>query len=135
MKRFVFLGLIVFSFAQDKYLVYVNKLINYHFDLKANNIKAPFEIKMINKKVIRQISSKKVDIDLLSIFNNEAYVNVKIFLGNQLIKHYKKWVKVGDEIYGCKIIKITNVKVILKCKDKIRIETLNRKIPQIKEKR
>jgi hypothetical protein len=125
-------------FAEDKYLTYVNKLINYHFELKNLPIKAPFEIgevKNYHKTLANNnvVLSKRVKIELLSVFDNQARVLVEVFLGDQLIKSYKKWVKVGDKLYDCRVNKITLTQMVLKCKNKTLVKTVNQKIPFIKE--
>ncbi|WP_457561079.1 hypothetical protein [Caminibacter sp.] len=138
MKKLVFV-LIVFTglFAQDdKYLMYVNKLVNYNFELKDVQSRAPFEIKIIkNKKTIEKILVKRVKVDLLSIFGNKARIRERVYLGDQLIKSKIKWVKVGDKIYNCKVVKITFTNLVLKCNKRILIKSINEKIPFIKEKK
>jgi hypothetical protein len=134
-KLILIIGLLTAVFAQDdKYLMYVNKLVNYNFELKEIDSKAPFEIRVIkNKKTIERILVKRIKIDLLSIFDNQARVKVKVYLGEQLIKTYKKWVKPGDKLYNCKVAKITLTKLVLKCKNRTLVKTINTKIPNIKE--
>jgi len=138
-KIVVFFVINIFLFAKsDKYLTYVNKLVNYNFELKnIEGRKAPFEIKKIvkktNKKNIQNILVKKIKIELISIFNNQAYIKIKEFLGDQLIKSENKWVKVGDKVSKCKVNKITKDKIIFKCNNKILIKSLNKKIPGLKE--
>jgi hypothetical protein len=137
-KLIIFLG-IVFLFAQDdKYLMYVNKLVNYHFDLKnITDKEAPFEIKIkktsSSNVTIEKVLVKRIKIDLLSIFNNSAHIKIEEYLGDQLIKSETKWVKEGDKIYECRVAKITLTKVVLKCKNKVLVKTLNKKIPGFKE--
>jgi hypothetical protein len=139
MKKVIFvISFFMFLYAQnDKYLNYVNKLVNYNFELK--NLKdrnSPFEIKIapeISKQNIQKILLKRIKIDIISIFNNQAYLKIDKFLGEQLIKTEKKWVKKGDKIYTCKVESITLNKVILKCKNRILVKSLDKKIPGFKE--
>ncbi len=142
MKRVVIAILIICStilaLDVDKYLNYTNQLINYQFELKGfDKIKEPFEptINIINGKKIKNIKTliKTIKVELLSIFDNRAYVNIKEYLGEQLIKNYRKWVKPGDKIGNCVVSSITFDKMILKCKDKTLVKTLYKKIPNIKE--
>jgi len=130
---------LMFGLNMDKYLNYSNSLFNYQFQLKEfDKIKEPFEPTInvvINNKKIQNVKTliRAIKIDLLSIFNNKAYINIKEYLGDQLIKNYKKWVKKGDKIGNCKVSVITFEKVVFKCKNKILIKTLYIQIPQIKE--
>ncbi len=139
MKKIVIVltaALILFA-QDDKYLMYVNKLVNYHFELRSITDKQiPFEIKVEHNKTnvaVEKILVRRIKVELLSIFNNMAHVKIKEYLGDQLIKQESKWVKKGDKIYDCKIVKITLTKVVLKCKDRVLIKTLNKKIPGFKE--
>jgi hypothetical protein len=139
MKKLLFiLGITLLLFAQDdKYLTYVNKLVNYNFELRnVEDRKAPFEIKITPKNTkqnIQKILVKKVKIELLSIFDKQAYIKIDEYLGDQLLKTQKKWVKIGDKIYKCKVEQITLDKVIFKCKNKKLVKSLNKKIPGFKE--
>jgi hypothetical protein len=138
MKKIVLLAIIIgFIFAKDdKYLIFVNKLVNYNFELeKLKKIKAPFEVKVSikEKQNTQKVLVKKIKIDLIAIFNNKAYIKLSEFLGDQLIKTKKEWVKIGDKIYKCKVTKIMEDKVIFNCKDKKLVKSLNKKIPGLKE--
>jgi len=141
MKKILLLFIGIFLFAKsDIYLDYVNKLVNYGFELKnLKTDKAPFEIKIDknikHKNSVERTLVKKIKIELLSIFNNQVYLKIDEYLGDQLIKTQKKWLKKSDRIYNCKIIKISLEKVILKCGKKILIKSLNKKIPGFKETR
>ncbi len=122
----------------DKYLNYTNKLVYYGFNLdKFDQIHAPFErvIRIKTNKNIKnsKILVKSIKITLLSIFNDQAYFLIKEYLGDQLIKEYRRWIKLNNKIGDCKIYKITLSKVILKCPNKMLIKTLNKKILRIKE--
>ncbi len=142
MKKIILI-LIIFNallFAKDidKYLNYSNQLLNYQFQLKGfNSIKPPFEpeVNIINGKKVTNLKKliKTIKVNLLSIFDKKAYVLIKIYLGNQFIKSYRKWVSVDDKIGDCKVSSIYFEKLILKCKNKTLIKSLNKKIPQIKE--
>ena len=122
----------------NKYLNYTNKLVYYGFNLdKFDRIHAPFE-KVIKNRTNQNIKGSKayvksIKIKLLSIFNNQAYFLIREYLGDQLIKEYKKWFKINNKIGDCKINKITLSKVFLKCPDKIMTKTLNKKTLKIKE--
>ena len=123
----------------DKYLNYSNQLLNYQFELKGfNTITAPFEpeLKIVNGKRVKSVKTliKTIKVDLLSIFDKRAYVLIKEYLGDQLVKRYRKWIKTGDKIGSCKVSVITFDKIVLKCKDKKLVKTLYKKIPNIKEK-
>jgi len=143
MKKLIIVFGIIVSFlysdsVTQKYLEYTNKIVNYNFDLKHfEDIHPPFEpvVKIVNGKEVKnnKVLVKTIKIHLLSIFNNQAHFLINVYLGDQLIKSYTKWVKVGSRISKCIIRKITLDKVILKCKNKILIKTLNKKIPGIKE--
>jgi hypothetical protein len=124
----------VFVFAQqDIYLQYVNKLVNYNFELNDKETKrAPFEEKVIKAKIQKTLT-KTIKIHLLSIFDKKAYLKIDEYLGDQLIKKWKKWVKVGDKIYKCRVSKITFNTVIIKCPRKTLVKTINQKIPGFKE--
>ncbi len=123
----------------DKYLNYSNQLLNYQFELKGfNTITAPFEpeVKIVNGKQVKNVKTlvKTIKVDLLSVFEKRAYVLIKEYLGDQLVKKYKKWIKVGDKIGSCKVTAVAFDKIVLKCKNKKLIKTLYKKIPNIKEK-
>jgi len=139
MKKIVLLlGFALFLFAQDdKYLTYVNKLVNYSFELKnIEDKKAPFEIKLAQsaaKQNIKKLLVKRIKIELISIFDNQAYIKISEYLGDQLIKTEKKWVKVGDRVYKCKVVKITTDRVVFRCGKKTLIKSLNKKILGFKE--
>lgn len=142
MKKIILILMVIINlFASsitDKYLNYTNKLVYYGFDLdKFDKIHAPFETIMkikLNKDIKNSKTlMKSIKIELLSIFNNQAYFLIKEYLGDQLIKKYKKWFKVNNKIGDCKISKITLGKVILKCPNKLLIKTLNKQILHIKE--
>jgi len=142
-KLFLFFlsAFICIAFAKDnKYLNYTSSLIHYNFELKNfNKINVPFEKKIIIKGVqkVNTFSGleKKINIKLISVFNKNAYILINEYLGNKLIKSYKKWVKKGDtfEKYFT-VKKIELNKIILKYKNKIILKTLNKKIPGIKER-
>jgi len=143
MKKFVliFVSLSLVIASKTKvYLNYANDLVNYNFELKGfNKIKEPFEqnntVAIINGKEVKsnQILTKSIKKTPLLIFDNKAYIDIKEYLGGQLIKEYKKWVKKGDKIGKCKVFLVTFDKVIFSCRGKKEIKTLNKKTPQIKE--
>ena len=142
-KLFLFLisALLTVVLAKNnKYLNYTGDLVHYHFDLvNFNKIAVPFEKKIIiqGAQKIKASSGleRKINIKLISIFNKSAYILIDDYLGNKLIKSYKKWVRKNDIIEKYyKVKKITLNKIILKYKNKIIVKTLNKKIPGIKEK-
>lgn len=143
MKRVISILFIMFIsiYAKDinKYLNFTNQLINYHITLNNfNKIKSPFELntpKIINGKKVKNIKgfAKIVRVKLLSTFDKRAYVLIKVYVGDQLIKQYRKWVKIGDKIENCKVSSVYFQKLILKCNNKTLIKTLYKKIPGIKE--
>ena len=122
----------------DKYLNYSNQLLNYQFELKDfNKITSPFEpdVNIINGKRVKSAKTliKSIKVDLLSIFDKRAYVLIKEYLGDQLVKRYRKWIKTGDKIGNCKVSVITFDKMILECNNKKLVKSLYKKIPNIKE--
>jgi len=122
----------------NQYLEYTNKLVNYNLLLRNfDKIHSPFEKDyiIVKKKVKAKKLVKIIHINLLSVFNKKAYVLIQVYLGNQLIKSYKKWLKIGDKIDTCKLTKVEFSKIIFKCKNKKLIKTLNVKNLNIKEKR
>ena len=137
MKKLIIFLVIVFIYAQnDIYLDYVNKLVNYNFVLKnVEGKNAPFEIK--NKKTFLKYKKleKKIKIDLLNIFNNSAYVKIIYYLGDQITRVQKKWIKKGYKIGSCKVTNITLDVLKLRCNNRIIIKTLNKKIIKIKEEK
>jgi hypothetical protein len=144
-KLIILIGIIVsFSIAakndsqKDIYLEYTNKVINYEFNLKnINKIKSPFyePVKYFAVAPGNNMQIKKrVKITLLSIFGDKAYIRVQEFLGEQLIKTFKKWVKLHDKIYDCKLNKLTDTDAVFKCGSKTLYKTINQKIPMLRDK-
>ena len=125
--------------SNNKYLNYTSALVHYHFKLKQfNKITPPFEKKIIiNGAQKIKVSSgleKRINIKLISVFNKSAFILINKYLGNKLIKSYKKWVKKGyvfEKYY--KVKKITLDQIILEYKNEIITRTINKKIPGIKE--
>jgi len=120
----------------NQYLEYTNKLVNYNLLLKNfDKVHSPFEKDyiIVKKKVKAKKLVKIIHINLLSIFNKKAYVLIQVYVGNQLIKSYKKWLKIGDKIDTCKLTKVTFTKIIFKCKDKKLVKTVNKIKLNIKE--
>ncbi|QCI28761.1 hypothetical protein [Caminibacter pacificus] len=140
MKKLVLFATAVLLFAQvnDQYLNYTNKLVNYQIKLKnIEKITPPFEIYR-NEVVYKNNKTKKIirrviKVDLVSIFDNKAYVVLKEYLGSQLVSVKKKWVKVGDKIDKCVVSNITIDKLVIRCKDRKIVKSLNKKIPFFKE--
>jgi hypothetical protein len=139
MKKILFLIIGVFLFASvtEKYLDYTNKLVTYNFKLEnIDKIKSPFyhpeKITFLNNKKFNRNIKKIVHISLLSIFNNMAYIRVDEYMGDELIKTYKKWVKINDIIEKCKISNIYFDKIILKCGKKILVKHLHTKLLKIR---
>ena len=136
---FLIIGIVNANSVSKRYLNYANKLVNYEFDLNNfESIHAPFEpiTKIVNgkKTTASKTLVKTIRTKLLSVFDNKAYFLINVYLGDQLIKSYDKWATVGSKIGNCKIKKITMDTAVLKCKDKVLVKTLNKKIPGIKEK-
>jgi hypothetical protein len=147
MKKVIILltGLMILWGAQnskqkDIYLEYTNKVINYEFDLKnLDKIKSPFYVvikrsssgKHIKKEVVVK---KRIVLTLLSIFGNRAFIKTEEYLGEQLVKKQKKWIKLYDKIYNCILKKITSTDVYFKCANKTLHKTLNKKIPMLRDK-
>jgi len=116
---------------QNLYLNYTNKIINYYFKLDLDKVKSPFYNRIphtINPN-IKNIENKEIiKIDLISILNNKVYINVKKYLGDKLIEKNKKWLKLNQKIYNCKLTELTNIKAIFKCGNKILIKSINKKL-------
>ena len=56
------------------------------------------------------------------------------YLGEQLIKERKKWIKLYDKIYNCSLYKLTDTDAYFKCGDRVLHKTLNQKIPMLRDK-
>jgi len=142
-KSVLIVGLISILMANSAnvFLDYTNKLVYYHFDLKGfDKIYPPFERKKttinLNNRLIStnsQVLIKSIRIIPLAIFNKEAEIMVNEYLGDQLIKSYKKWVSVNSRIDECTVTNITDSKIFMKCKNKTIVKSLNKKIPGLKE--
>lgn len=147
MRKLILLLMVINLFAKvdSKYLEYTRKLYDYHFELKDfDKIKSPFEIKAILKTKNGKILPNKIaqnaklvrsiKFELLSIFNNSAYILIKNYLGDVLVNQEKRWVKKGDIIGdNCKVVLITTQKVVIKCKNKKIVKSLYKEIPGLKE--
>jgi len=140
MRRLLLILSIVLSLRAETltqtYLDYTNKLVNYNLMLENfDKVHSPFEKDyiIVKKKVKAKKLVKIININLLSIFNKKAYVLIQVYVGNQLIKSYKKWLKIGDKIDTCKLTKVTFTKIIFKCKDKKLVKTANKIKLNIKE--
>jgi hypothetical protein len=125
---------------QDLYLNYANKVINYEFTLKGlDKIKSPFYVKKIKKvyksrnQYIKQNVQKVIKLELMSIFDNRAYIKIEEFLGEKLVSTNKKWIKKGDKVFGCKLVKLTETNAVFKCKNKTLNKTLNAKLPMLRD--
>ena len=124
--------------VQNQYLNYTNKIINYYFKLDLDNIKSPFYNSQSKKIIshIKNIENKEIiKIDLISILNNQAYIKIEKYLGDKLITINKKWIKLNQKIYKCKLVKLTDIKAIFKCRNKILIKSINKKLLFKKENR
>ena len=138
MKRiliFFILSITIYANQKDIYLNYTYKIINYHFKLKdLNKIKTPFykPHKYVYNNEKKQ--TQKIEIELLSIFNNKALVIINKYINEELISTKKVWLKKNDKIENCKLIKITDTEVYFNCNNKILYKTLNIKIPKIRDK-
>ena len=144
MKKLILLLLgsfIILMAKENKYLEYTNALMHYNFELKGfKKIKVPFEEEgeLNGSQRIKgrhSLLEKKINVTLLAILNNSAYIQIDEYIGDSLIKSYKKWVKEGEEFEKYyKVKKITLSKIVLIFKNKIITKTINQKIPGIKEK-
>jgi len=142
MRRLLLILSIVLSLRAETltqtYLDYTNKLVNYNLMLENfDKVHSPFEKDyiIVKKKVKAKKLVKIIHINLLSIFDKRAYLLIQIYVGNQLIKSYKKWFKIGDKVDKCKLTKVEYNKIIFNCKNKKLVKTLNVKKLNIKEKR
>jgi len=116
---------------QNLYLNYTNKIINYYFKLDLDKVKSPFydRISQIVNPNVKNIENKEIiKIDLISILNNKVYINVRKYLGDKLIEKNKKWLRLNQKIYNCKLTELTNIKAIFKCGNKILIKSINKKL-------
>jgi len=139
-KIVVFFSIILFmnaSIVTQKYLDYTNKLVNYSLLLENfDKIRSPLEKDLIVKKKEKAKKLIKIiRIDLLAVFNNKAYVLIREFVGDQLINSYRKWLKIGDFINNCRLVKIEFSKIEFNCQGKKLIKTLNSKNLNIKEQK
>ena len=119
---------------------YVRGILNYHFSLdRLNYIKAPF-FKEKRIKIVKNVKNKKnkknkihlenrIDIKLIAILGKKAYIKIDEYLGNAIIDENKRWVKIGDKISKCRVIKITDTDLYIKCNNRLIHKTLNTKIP------
>ena len=117
--------------VQNQYLNYTNKIINYYFKLDLDKIESPFYNPKPRKIIsnIKNIENKEIiKINLISVLNNQAYIKVEKYLGDKLITTNKKWLKLNQKIYNCKLIKLTNIKATFKCGNKILIKSINKKL-------
>ena len=136
MRKLVIFFISIYIFAKsDIYVDYVNKIINYNFNLDIQKIHSPFFIPNTKSKIKQKTLQKIIKIDLISIFNKKAYIKITTYLGNQVVKVKKRWVKVGDKIASCNIVNITFTSLILNCGNKKIIKSVDKKIINIKEKR
>jgi len=143
MKKLVlFVLMIVILYAnskaeKDKYIEYVNEIVNYKFFIdKINKIKSPFfnytkNVNSVNKNIKIQ---KRIEIVLLSIFDNKAYIKINKYIGSQLVSSKKIWINKNKKILGCKLVKLTNTDAFFKCRKKTLHKTLNSKIFNIRNK-
>ena len=149
MKKIVILLVALILWAQnqkgkekDIYLEYTNKVINYEFELEnIDKIKSPFYVVIKRstqgkkvKKGAAAVVKKRIVLTLLSIFGNRAFIKTEEYLGEQLVKRQKKWIKLHDKIYNCVLNKLTNTDAYFKCANKTLHKTLNQKIPMLRDK-
>jgi len=138
MKRFIILIFIFILYAKDDmnkvqnlYLNYTNKIINYYFDLNLDKIKSPF-YRPISQSITSNIKNMKnkeiVKINLIAILNNQAYIKIEKYVGDKLITTNKRWLKLNQKIYNCKLVKLTNIKAIFKCGNKNLVKSVNKKL-------
>lgn len=127
-------------YGEDKFKIYTQKLLNYHFTLDYK-IKPPFEKNIIRKKEIKKII-EYTTLNLISIFEDQVLVEIEYYKDGYLILKKKKWLKkgsiiknykIGNKVRDCIIKSIYVDKILLKCGKEIKIKTLE--IPlNIKEK-
>jgi hypothetical protein len=134
---FLIIGVLLIASTTEKFLDYTNKLVTYNFELKnIDKIKSPFyksqKLTFLKNKKINKNVKKIIHISLISIFNDMAYIKIDEFMGDELIKTYKKWVKKNDIIKKCKVENIYSDKLILKCGKKLLIKQLNTKSLKIR---
>jgi nanoRNase/pAp phosphatase (c-di-AMP/oligoRNAs hydrolase) len=134
---FLIIGVFLIASTTEKFLDYTNKLVTYNFELKnIDKIKSPFyksqKLTFLKNKKINKNVKKIIHISLISIFNDMAYIKIDEFMGDELIKTYKKWVKKNDIIKKCKVENIYSDKLILKCGKKLLIKQLNTKSLKIR---
>jgi len=136
MKKIVIFFICIYMFAKnDVYVDYVNKIINYNFNLDIQKIHSPFFVPKVELNIKPKVLRKIMKIDLISIFNKKAYIKITTYLGSQIVKTDKKWVKVGDKIANCKIVNINFTSLVLNCGNKKLIKSVDKKIINIKEKK
>jgi len=142
MRKLVLINILVLilkaSSLTQQYLDYTNKLVNYNLLLERfDKVHSPLERDLLisQKKESVKKMVKIIRINLLSVFNKKAYVSIKEYVGTQLIKSYNKWLKLGDYVDKCKLIKVEFSKIIFKCSGKDLVKTLNKKNLEIKEQK
>ena len=123
---------------KDKYLEYTNKIITFGFELKnIEKIRSPFYNVAKGIKIYHNYNSakmkKSVKITLLSILGKQAYVKIDVYLGEQLIKTNKKWIRLNDKIYDCRLIKLTYTDAYFKCGKRTLYKTINKKILKLRD--
>ena len=135
MKKIILLLVVIFLYAvsKEEFLDYTNKLVTYNFELKnIEKINSPFyRLKKYNffkNKAIKKI----VRISLISVFNNNALIKVDEYMGEELVKKYKKWIKMGDKIENCYVKKIYVNKITLKCGKKLLTKNINTKFLNVR---
>lgn len=117
----------------QKDLKYKNLILDYvqKVNIPKNRLKNPF-FKVVEQKEI-EISNKKrkikkyIKINLLSILNNNVYIEYKEFQGNNT-NAMKIWVKPGEHFGICIYKRLINLTAIFNCDGKIIKKTLKTKI-------
>jgi hypothetical protein len=119
----------------NQFLNYVDKTVNYSFEIKGlKNLQTPFYVPksyLPNSKRIEEVK-KYVELSLMSIFLNKAYMKVDVYLNSQLINTYKKWVSLNQSVYNCKLIKLNFTSAVFKCGKRLLIKELNHKLKNLK---
>ena len=72
---------------------------------------------------------REFKVKLISILDGSAYIQIDEYLGDAIIDESKKWVKKGDKIGSCKVLKVGYADIYLRCGGKVIHKTLNYKIP------
>jgi len=138
----VILGIAALLFAKDApsqrdiYMNYTDKIMSYGFEIpNLDKIKNPFVVHVAKKRKnrVQKIKRKYIKFSLISIFDNKVYVKIEKYLGEQLIDVKKKWIKPGDKVGECRLVKVTTTNAFFNCKGKTVKKTVNTKINMLRD--